>query len=498
MTQLIPLMIVLPLFAAFFLPITRLLKFERHCGRITTFVIFIVFIMSIILTLRVYNMGEIYYYMGDWAPPLGIELIADSLGVFGALTISLVSFFIMLYSLGEISAELKKDTLLWYHILFLLLFASLIGISFSNDLFNLYVFFEITSIAACGIISVKQYRDCLEASFKYLMLSTLGSGLILLAIALVYMITGHLNITYAGIGLASVGDVYPKIILVSLALFTVGLSVKSALFPLHVWLPDAHSSAPTPSSAILSALVVKVYIISLIKILYNMYGSFLVSVIPILSLIRILAAAAILLGSLFAIAQDDIKRMLAYSTVAQVGYIFLGISLLTLRGMTGGILHIFNHAVMKSLLFLSAGTIIYKCNIRKISDLKGIGFKMPIVMGSFTVGAMAMVGLPGFNGFISKLYLALGSLDSGKPFYIAVVLISSLLNAIYYFPIVIGGFFGDKEHPELQHDNIPTALSFTLVVLSLLVLITGIYPSPFLAIAEQASNYYLNFTNGGL
>ena len=498
MSQLIPLIVILPLILSFAIPLTKFLKIERYSGKLALGAIAVVFLFSIILFREILVTGTISYHMGGWQPPYGIELRADYLNIFGVVTISLVSFFVVLFSLGSIEHEIKKDAIMWYYTLFMLLFTSMVAICLSNDIFNLFVFFEIGAISACGIISLKHYRDCLEAAFKYLMLSTLSSGLILFAIALLYMITGHLNIDYIGLALKELDGQYPKIILASLALFTVGISVKSSLFPLHVWLPDAHSSAPTPSSAVLSGLVVKVYIITIIKILYRIYGGLMVDGLVIMSILRLLSSIAILAGSIFAIAQEDIKRMLAYSTVAQIGYIFLGISLMSTRGMAGGILHIFNHAIMKSLLFLSAGAIIYKLNIRKIGDLKGIGFKMPIVMGAFTIGAMAMVGLPGFNGFISKLYLALGALDGGKPLYVAVILASSLLNATYYFPIVIGSFFGAKEDASFEFDNIPRLMAIPLVVLSLIVLITGFFPSPFLAFAERASIYYLQFINGGL
>lgn len=449
------------------------------------------FIVS--LTRRVFTEGTVIYEMGGWAAPWGIEFVADYLAIFMLITICLMSFLILIYATEDLKHELRPNVLGWFYTLYLLLVGSMMGLALTNDMFNMFVFMEIGAISACGIISIKSDKECVEASLKYLIMSSVGTGCILMSIALIYMVTGHLNISFAAAGLEKAIQVYPYNILGALALFSVGFVIKSALFPLHVWLPDAHSSAPSPSSAILSGLVIKIYVFMYLKLLLKLFPSELYSMVPIFDMILILASLSIFFGSIFAIVQKDIKRMLAFSSIAQIGYVFLGIGLFNVTGLTGGILHIINHAMMKSMLFLSAGAIIYCSGRRKISDLKGIGLKMPLVMGAFTIGAMSMVGLPATNGFISKLYLALGALDAGKPFYLGVILLSSFLNVLYYFPIVISAFFGESQENDekIEFKKLPARMSIPLVVLSFGIILLGIFPKYILIIIERAIGMFL-------
>lgn len=445
-----------------------------------------IFVASFYLIFVVSGKGPFYYHLGGWPPPWGIELYVDSLAVYMLLVLSLIGFLVIIYAVKDLSRELKEKVLSWYYALYLLLIGSMIGIALTNDLFNMFVFIEISAIASCGIISIKEDRKCLEASIKYLILSALGSGSILLAIAMLYMITGNLNFDYIAAELSRTLSLYPYNILIALGLFIVGLGVKSALFPLHVWLPDAHSSAPSPSSAVLSGLVIKIYAIAMLKLFFRVIPAQLFAVVPVLDIILFLSVLAILVGSIFAMVQEDIKRMLAYSSIAQIGYVFMGIGLFGTRALSGGLLHIFNHAMMKSMLFMAAGLIIYATGIRNIRDLKGIGARMPWTLGAFTVGALSMVGIPGTSGFISKWYLALGALDLGRPFYVAVILLSSLLNGIYYFPIVIDAFFGKKVEIRSEHRDVPYLMLVPVVILAAGIIVFGFFPGPLLKIIEKA------------
>jgi len=241
---------------------------------------------------------------------------------------------------------------------------------------------------------------------------------------------------------------------------------------------------------VLSGVVVKVYAIVLLRIIYSVYGIEIFTMIPIAEVILALSTLAIFAGSLFAIAQEDIKRMLAFSSVAQIGYIFLGIALVNNYAVAGGILHIVNHALIKSLLFLTAGAIIYKTGIRKISDLEGIGFKMPITMILFSIGALSMVGLPGFNGFISKYYLVLGAIDAQRPFYALVIIISSLLNAVYYLPIIIKAFFG-QDHLTFSNDGLPKTMMIPMLVLGLGCIVFGMIPGNLFTLVQRAADALL-------
>jgi multicomponent Na+:H+ antiporter subunit D len=330
-----------------------------------------------------------------------------------------------------------------------------------------------------------------EAAFKYLVLSAIGSGCLLLAIALIYMVTGHLNFTFVAEALPGIVTVYPKNILAALALLMVGLGVKAALFPLHVWLPDAHSSAPSPSSAVLSGLVIKVYAVAMIKLLFKVFPATFAGMTPVLVSLLWMSTLAIIIASMFAIVQDDIKKMLAYSSIAQIGCVFLGVGLAGYTAMLGGILHIFNHAIVKAMLFLAAGAFIYATGVRKISELKGIGHTMPIAAGAFAIGAIAMVGIPVTNGFWSKWYLALGALEAGKPQFTAVVLVSSLLNGFYYLPIIVNAFFSKPEGAVAEPRRLPAAMTVPLVILGAGCIFFGIFPSVILGLVSRATQLLL-------
>lgn len=484
------LMIVLCLLSAFLIPLIGKVK-PTIVGPMVRIVLAVNSTLTLLLYLYVREHGDFQYYLGSWYSPWGIALSVDYLAIFMLFVINLISFLILIYADKDLKHEIEPELDPWYYTLFILLVGAMSALALSNDLFNIFVFTEITTITACGIIAVKSTKMCVEASLKYLLLSTLGSGLILLGIALLYMVTGHFNLDFIAAELPTAMKIYPLNILVSLALFMVGFGLKSALFPLHVWLPDAHSSAPTPSSAILSGVVVKIYAIVLLRLIFTVYGMDVFTQIPIGEILLVMSSLAIFAGSLFAIAQEDIKRMLAFSSVAQIGYIFLGIALVNSNGVAGGILHIANHAMMKSLLFLTAGAIIYKTGIRKIKDLEGIGFKMPITMVLFSIGALSMVGIPGFNGFISKYYLVLGALDAHKPIYALVIILSSLLNAVYYLPIVIKAFFGQNDEISFNGDGLPNKMLIPMIILGASCIKFGIVPGTLFNLVQKAAEILL-------
>ncbi len=450
---------------------------------------FLALLLTGYLAWAVLSYGEIRYALGGWLAPWGIEFLVTRLSVFMLITIFSVSTLIVVYSLADLPHDVETRLLGGYYTLYLLLVGSLAGLCVTNDLFNMFVLMEVAAIGACGIIAAKGGPECTEASLKYMILSCLGTAGILLATALLYKLTGHLNIDYIAAGMNTAVEHYPINSMVALALFSVGYIIKAALFPLHVWLPDAHSSAPSPSSAVLSGLVIKVYAVLYLRILVQVYSPEVFRIVPVNELILVLASISIIVGSLYAMAQTDIKRMLAYSSIAQIGYVFLGIGLMHPTGLTGGLLHIFNHAMMKSMLFLSAGAVIYCTGIRTIKDMKGIGLQMPLAMSAFTIGAMAMVGIPATNGFISKLYLAMGTLEAGRPVYLGVILMSSLLNGVYYLPIAIGAFFGQQDPeswPVERRDctRLPLRMAVPIVILAGGCLFFGIFPRHMLVLIE--------------
>ncbi|MGM0689293.1 MAG: monovalent cation/H+ antiporter subunit D family protein [Bacillota bacterium] len=474
--------VLIPLIASFCMPVLARWK-KDYCAPLATLVAGSVFIITIIIGYHVINSGPISYHVAGWEPPWGIEIVVDSLSSIMIMLISGISLFILIYSFTAVKHELERIVTGWYYTAFLLCLSGMIGLVISNDIFNMYVLIEITGISACALVAAKGTRLSTEAALKYLLLATIGSGFILFGIGFLYMITGHLNITYIARELALVKDSYPILIWTTLSFFVVGFGVKAALFPLHLWLPDAHSSAPSPSSAILSSLVVKVYIIAFLKILLIAFGLEIFHETYIRHLIIILAVVAMLAGSFFAFVQIELKRRLAYSTVAQIGYVFLGIGLGTPWGLAAGMLHIIVHAFMKTCLFLCAGAIAYQTGRKHVNEFTGMGYMMPITMGAFSVAAFSMVGIPLFGGFISKYGLALGSLEADLPLLILVIILSGLLNATYYFPIIGQAYFAQEENSGDNHterkfhrDQIPLSMLVPIVIIALGIIYLGIFP----------------------
>ena len=472
------------LLAAFITPLFG--KRERAVNAVFLGAGLLAFALSLGMTMRVLAQGTLSYPVGGWPAPYGIVVWVDVFAAYSSLVIAALSLIISWFAVSG-PREVRHNSA--YFTLILLLTAAMQGMVMAGDLFNLFVFIEISSLAAIAIIAIKGTRESVEASFRYLVLSALGSGGLLFSIALIFMITGHLNMDYIRTTLAVTATQYPLNLLTAIGLMVVGFGVKAALFPMHVWLPDAHSNAPTASSALLSGLVVKVYIIALMRIAYLALGLEIYALLPVRHLFLALSTGALMVGSVFAMVQDNVKRLLAFSTVAQVGYIFLGFGLFSQRAIEGGVLHILNHAVMKSLLFLTAGVIIHQTGIKKLSQFNGLGRKMPLTFAAFAVGAMSMVGIPGTAGFISKLYLALGALDADMMIFAVFILISSLLNAAYYFPIIISAFFGSEN--EVQATEPATSVLAPIAVLVCMVFFFGLFPSLMVPLVRQTAHLFL-------
>ncbi len=433
-----------------------------------------VFFLSIILVSKVLTQNIITLSLGDPNNLLGIEFYISKPEAVIGLIFTFVMVMILWYSKFNLDKEVSENRISFFYVLINILLASLLGVIYSNDLFNSYVFIEVSTLSACGIIILKDKKENIKATVKYLIMSTIGSGLVLMAIAYIYSITGHLNISNIHEIIITNYQFHRNAVLIILGLFTVGLGIKSAVFPLHSWLPDAHSSAPTPASAALSALVIKVYVFMLIKILFRMFSYEIVNSFIIMDIILLLGSMGMIFGSIMAIMQKELKRMVAYSSVAQMGYIVFGIGLGTISGTAIAIYHIIGHAVTKSSLFLISGLFIDKTGSKKIEDLKGIGKEMPLTLGLFTLGAFSMVGIPILPGFISKWYLSLACIEVGRVPLILIILASSLLNVLYYFPIIINGYFGndnlDGKIYKAKKVSFTRLLPIILLVLSMVVI----------------------------
>ncbi len=432
------------------------------------------FVAAISGIIFVLNTGVHRYYLGNWPPPIGIEYVIDTLSAFVVLIVVGIGFFVMIYSHRSLEKELPEKEVP-FHAVALLFLAGLSGMVVTGDLFNLYVFLEISSLAAYALVSVGEKRAPV-AAFRYLMLGTIGASFYLLGLGYLYITTGSLNI-------ADIAKIIPLIqkdglLLVSLSLMIVGVGLKMALFPLHLWQPDAYSYAPSAGSAYLAPIATKVSAYVLIRILFTVFQPEFVSIkYPITDILAYIAAAGIIWGSIMAIAQKDLKRMLAYSSVSQMGYIALGIGLANPLGFIGAVLHILNHALMKGTLFLVSGNLYYRLGITDIPKFDSkLRKMMPYTVSAFTIASLSMIGIPPTAGFFSKWYLILGSIDAGNWFFIFVIGLSSLLNVIYFFRILEKMYIEKQSSGEdvVKSNEVPASMLYPTLVLAAGILIAGL------------------------
>lgn len=387
--------------------------------------------------------GESFtYVMGRFPAPWGNELRAGVLEGGMALFFSLIMILSLFAGREKLNEEVEPEKMNLYFIMINLLLSSLLALVYTNDLFTAYVFVEINTISACGLIMIRQTGRTIEAATRYMIMSLLGSGMLLMGICMLYDMTGHLlmeNIHDSVQVLAENGQ-YHVPLMITIGMICVGLAIKSALFPFHTWLPDAYGYSTVSSAAILSSLVSKGYIFLLIKIIYRVIGFDVIYGSRVTDILFVFGLAGMIMGSLSAIKENDIRRMIAFSSVAQIGYIYMGFGLGTQVGVVASIFHILSHAATKSLLFISAsGLVDASGGSKKFIDLTGAAYRNKIAGVAFSVGALSMVGLPLFSGFISKLLFAQAAVrNSGKMLPTMIVLaISTILNAIYFMKTVI-------------------------------------------------------------
>jgi len=429
--------------------------------------------VSIAGLLRVVADGPLRHELGGWPPPIGIEYVLDPLSAFLATTIALIGLLITSYPpASAFDCEPTRGQPL--HALVLLLLTGLMGVVLSGDLFHLFVFIEIFALATYPLVALGGDRGAL-AALRYLLLGTIGSGLYLLGVGFVYFATGTLNMADAAVALAGLSD--SPATLGALGLIVIGLGLKMALFPLHVWLPDAHASAPPGVAALLAAVQVKAGAYALIRIVHGVFGPAYLDGggVTVTTALTWFGAGGIIYGSVLAIRQPDIKRMLAYSTVAQLGYIGVGIGLGTPLAIVAALLHVLNHAVMKSGLFLAVGGILDRTHLKAIARYSGLGRRMPLTMGGFALLALSMVGIPPLAGFWSKWYLIVATLEDGMWPLAVIVGLSSLLTAIYFLRLFERIFVLAPEEQVVAEATEPrAAIVAPVLVLAALVVVIGL------------------------
>jgi len=443
------------------------------------------FIASLFVLHHVMTVGTIHYRLGGWVPPWGIEYVMDALNAYVLVILLFLGLICAIYSKRNIEHELPGKVVSFYTI-YQLLITGLCGITVTGDIFNMYVFIEITCLSAYALIASRG-KIALKASFTYLVLGSIGACFFLLGIGFLYAVTGSLNMKDLSILLPPLyGN---RVVLAAFVFFIVGLSIKMALFPLHTWLPDAHAFAPSEISAMLSGIIIEVSTYAFIRVAFSVFTLEFIKLLPIFEILSWVAATAIIVGSILAIPQSNLKRMLAYSSVANMGYIMLavGLSISAFRppwgGLSPALMHILNHALMKGCLFLAAGAFIYKANLWDIKDFRGLGAKMPYTCAAFVIAAISMIGVPPSVGFVSKLYIILASVEAKRFFFVGVILLSSLLNLIYFWR-VIEMMYMKREEPSghghdsvasVSHDEIPASMLIPILVLSSLCILMGVF-----------------------
>ena len=409
-----------------------------------TFVLLAVTAMSAVLFVYMLGVGEPYtFMMGHFPAPWGNEIRAGVLEAGMALFFCIVMLLSMKGGEEHIDREIEDTKANLYYIMINLLLSSLLALIYTNDLFTAYVFVEINTISACGLIMIRQSGRTIEAATRYMIMSSLGSGLLLMGLCVLYDITGHLLMSNIKQSIAYVyaQGIYNIPLVASIGMICVGLAIKSALYPFHTWLPDAYGYSTVSSAAILSSLVSKGYIFLLIKIFFRVVGFDIIVDSKIVNILFVFGLLGMIMGSVNAIMENDIRRMVAFSSVAQIGYIYMGLGLGTTFGIVASIFHVLSHASTKSLLFVAAaGLTDASGGSKRFEDLTGSGYRNPMAGIAFTMGACSMVGIPLFSGFISKMLFAeaavQNSLSKMLPTLICLA-ISTVLNAIYFMKTVI-------------------------------------------------------------
>lgn len=409
--------------------ITR--KGTAEIGSIITFLILGVDTFVVFQIYNNLNRGRILELKISTGLPFPLHFRADALGIFLSLIATSLWLLASLYSI-----EYLKHRKTLFNVFLLLSLYGMLGITLTGNLFSLLLFFEFFSVSSYVLVIHEGTPEARRAGFRYLFMSVVGSVCLLVATVVTYNIAGTINLSGLGIFAQKTSPFLPWIFW----LYIAGFGVKAGAFPVHVWLPEAHPIAPSPASALLSGIMIKAGAYGIIRTVYGIFGTSLITNLTVNKSLLIIAVVTMMLGSIMALTQTELKRLLAYSSIAQIGYVILGVALLSEKGLTGGILHIFNHALMKGTLFLCAGAIIFKSGLRNLEDLEGIGKRMPLTMFCFTLAALSMIGIPPFSGFISKWLLALGALEAANDRHlisqwagiaiIASLLLSSLLNVV--------------------------------------------------------------------
>jgi multicomponent Na+:H+ antiporter subunit D len=422
---------------------------------------------ALALLVRVWDEGVIRYELGGWPAPYGIEYRIDLVSAFVALIVAAIGAVSILFARQSIAKEVTEDRAPLFYAAFILSLTVLLGISITGDVFNVFVFLEISSLSAYSMIALGHDRRALTAAYQYLIMGSTGATFIVIGIGLMYEMTGTLN-------MVDLAELLPQVsgnrtIPVAFTFLTVGITLKLALFPLHLWLPNAYTYAPSAVTAFMASTATKVSVYLLLRFFFTIFGfEFSFERMQLDMVLMPLSVVAILAMSLVAIYQANVKRLLAFSSVAQIGYMVLGISFGSVAGVTAGILHLFNHALMKGALFMVMGCIMYRIGSVRIEKMAGLGKVMPWTMAAFVLAGLSLIGVPLSVGFVSKWYLVQAALERDQWAVAGVVMVGSLMALVYIWRVVEVAYFGELD-PDHEIREAPLGLlvpTWVLVIAS--------------------------------
>lgn len=466
----LPLYFVLPLGAAFLIPILAKI-WKPFAPLVANLVAFALFVLSLYGIGVIQQTEMVVYKMGGWPPPIGIVMAFDALSAFMTLVIAIVVLSGAIFSVKYLS----RYTGQWkFYTLYMLVTAGLMGISITGDLFNMFVWIEISAIASYALVGFGVEADELEASLKYMILGEIAGTLLLLAIALLYARTSTLNL--ADISMALQPLKQTTFFWFVLGLLVIAFSVKAALVPFHSWLPDAHPSAPAPISSLLSGIFIKVLgIYTLARLVFNVFGLSRATDPVFFNVLLGIGLLSIVFGGLVALNQQDYKRLLAHSSISQVGYIMVGIGVGNMSGVAGAIFFILAHALAKGLLFLTSGAVVHATGTRDLNKLAGLGEGMPTTAWSYRLGALSLLGMPPLVGFFAKFLIAVGAIQAGMVWLAIVAIAFSAVTATYLLKIETHVYMKQKKRETIKE---PFTMRVAMVLLVVLIVACGLAFQP--------------------
>ena len=469
------LQVVVPLMGA---PICLLLGRGDRSWKLAMAVSWFAFFAAIMLMNRALAEGVISYKLGGWAAPWGIEYRVDALNALLLLVVSGASAFTLPFARDSVATEVPENRISLFYTAWLLCLTGLLGIAITGDAFNVFVFLEISSLSSYTLIALSQRPRALLAAFRYLVVGTVGATFILIGIGLLYMMTGTLNMVDLGERLPAV--MHTRSVQAAFGMLTIGLAMKMALFPMHQWLPEAYSRAPAAVTAFFAASSAKVAVYVMVRLFYGVFGiEYTFDVMHIGRMLLPVALLGVVVATLVAIYQDDVKRLFAWSSVAQLGYMALAFSTGTEAGLAAGLVHVFNHALMKAAIFIALGAIAYRIGAVSIASMAGLGRRMPWTMGALVIACLSLVGVPMTAGFISKWFLLVAIFERGWWPVAAVVVITSLLAAVYVWRVLQSAYFAEPapDSPQSRASEAPWMMLAPLWTLALANLWFGLETS---------------------